>query len=120
MAKTGWIVLLVSEAFSLFLSLMLLVSPFTIMEDPEFRLGQGLVLLRLWGGTWLALTAVALAILFTSFRRGERWAWYALWVLPLLWLSHFALAPDLIHNLVLAIVTAAALGMTYRTFFRSA
>jgi hypothetical protein len=36
------------------------------------------------GGAWLLLVGVlSLAISVTALRRGERWAWYAMWVWPL-------------------------------------
>ena len=30
---------------------------------------------------WATMNALATMILFTPYRRGERWAWYAIWVL---------------------------------------
>jgi len=119
MARVGWIVLLINELLSLLLSFLLITVPFTVMTLPEFQVGKAHVILRGWGFTWLALSIVVLVILLTSFRRNERWAWYTLWVLPLLWLSHFFLAMDTIHNLVFAIISAVALLMTYRQFFAS-
>ncbi len=41
----------------------------------------------------------------------------ALWLLPLLWLTHFLVNPATVHNLVIAIVTALGLILPYRTFF---
>jgi hypothetical protein len=36
------------------------------------------------GGVWLLIIGVlSLAICLTALRRGERWAWYAMWVWPL-------------------------------------
>ena len=58
-----------------------------------------------------------LIILFKSFRKGEQWAWWALWLLPLLWLSPFLVNPATVHNLVIAVITALGLILPYRTFF---
>jgi hypothetical protein len=113
MAKAGFVVLVATEVFSLLISLTMVISPFTVLNRPEFRLGEGELLSRGWGITWLALSVVILVLLFTAFRRGSRWAWLVITVVPLLWLAHFMLAPETVHNLVLALVTAVALGVTY-------
>ena len=113
MAKVGFVVLVVTEVFSLLISLTMLISPFTVLNRPEFRPGEGELLIRGWGITWLALSVVILVVLLTAFRRGYRWAWLVMTVVPLLWLAHFLLAPDTVHNLVLALVTGLALGVTY-------
>lgn len=42
-------------------------------------------LLRLVGLNWLASSLVAMTIAVTGLRRGERSAWYALWVLTAYW-----------------------------------
>ena len=38
---------------------------------------------------------LALVMTLIPYRRGERWAWFTLWMLPLLWVSQFVLSPDL-------------------------
>lgn len=47
------------------------------MIDQKWRSG---------GATLLAMAVLSGAICLTGFRRGERWAWYALWAVPL-WLA---------------------------------
>ncbi len=113
MGKVGFVVLVVTEVFSLLISLTMVMSPFTVLNQPEFRPGEGELLIRGWGITWLALSVVILVVLFTAFRRGHRWAWLVTTVVPLLWLAHFLLAPDTVHNLVLALITGVALGVSY-------
>jgi hypothetical protein len=115
-SKTGWGVLVGTEVLSLLISVTMLFSPFTVLSEPRFREGEGALLIRGWGVTWLVLSAVLLVVLFTAFRRGQRWAWLVLWVVPALWLAHFLLNTDTVHNLVLAVVTAAALTLTYPWF----
>jgi hypothetical protein len=59
----------------------------------------------------------AVVTIVIPYRRGERWAWFALWMLPLLWLSQFVLSPDLSYYLVLAIISTVGLILPYRRFF---
>lgn len=53
-------------------------------QDPEVAAlyAMDLALLGMSIGAFAVLAAVIAAI---PYRRGERWAWYALWVVPLLW-----------------------------------
>ena len=53
-------------------------------QDPEVAglYAMDLALLGMSIGAFAVLAAVIAAI---PYRRGERWAWYALWVVPLLW-----------------------------------
>jgi hypothetical protein len=44
----------------------------------------------------------------------EQWAWWALWLLPLLWLSNFLVNPATVHNLVIAVITALGLILPLR------
>jgi hypothetical protein len=72
-----------------------------------------------WGLTWVRFTIFALVITLIPYREYERWAWYMLWLLPLLWLSHFVFSPDLVC-LMHALVTTVGLVLPYqRVFFRA-
>jgi hypothetical protein len=55
------------------------------------------------------------------FRRRERWAWWALWFYPVLWLAHlvFALPPgtDHVHQVVFVVLSLAGLLLPVREFF---
>ena len=42
-------------------------------------------------------------------RRGP--AWWALWLLPVLWLFHFLFNTATVHNLIIAIITAVGTGI---------
>jgi hypothetical protein len=53
------------------------------------------------------------------FKGGERWSWFALWMLPLGWVSQFVFLPDVTY-LVLAFLTTAGLVLSYRRFFSRA
>src|SRR5215217_92256 len=64
-----------------------------------------------------AWVILALVLILVPFRRGERWAWRTLWLLPVLWLCLFVLSPDLIGLLVLALVSVTGLLLSRRRFF---
>ncbi len=81
-----------------------------------------------------ALTTIALlstAICLTGFRRGERWAWYALWALPFWTLSIVILIlladrqpgsgtpVPVISGSILSVICVSMLGLSYRKFLRS-
>lgn len=112
-AKFGVMLLLLSNAISAVASIVMLISP-SVLPDAWLRSGGSDVLIRAWATTWLALSAVLLIVLKTSFRRGARLPWILMWIVPIVWFSHFLLAPGSTYNLVLAIVTCVALAMTYR------
>lgn len=48
------------------------------------------LLSRLVGALWIGLSALSIVVSATGYRRGELWAWYGLWVLPLVMLLIFA------------------------------
>ncbi len=85
-------------------------------------------------GDGAALTTVALlsiAVCLTGFLRGERWAWFALWALPLwMMLSAFFLLSvnklpgsgtpvPIISGSIFSMICVSMLGLSYRKFFRS-
>jgi len=59
---------------------------------------------------------LALVMSLIPYKRGERWAWFTLWILPLGWVSQFVLLPD-VSYLVLAFLTTVGLVLPYRRFF---
>ena len=88
----------------------------------------------LWRAEGAALVAVgvlAVAISLTALRRGDRWAWYAMWVFPLwialVYLVFWIVQPDLsagipvpmISGAVFLVITVATLGLSYRRYVRS-
>jgi hypothetical protein len=81
-----------------------------------------------------ALTTIALlsmAVCWSGFRRGERWAWVALWALPLwsIMTVFFILMVEklpgsgtpvpAISGSILSVICVSILGLSYRKFFRS-
>ena len=113
--KYGWLILAVSAVFGIVAAGLTTLPPLSWFTDPVIIMSYSLM--GGWGVTWVGFNLLALILTLIPFRRGERWAWYTLWMLPLLWLSLYALAPDLRLYLALAVVTAAGLILPYRRFF---
>ncbi len=119
--RYGWMILFASAVLGIFGGVVLM---FPSLMSPSYPMSQSarvLWLTRAWGITWVGFNIFALAVIVGPYRRGERWAWYTLWLLPLLLLSYFVLAPHIPMNLVLAILTAAfGLILPYRRYFSDA
>jgi ABC-type antimicrobial peptide transport system permease subunit len=115
--RYGWIILLVGAVLGLLTGLALTFAPLSIMVEPAFAAGNVTGVLRAWGITWIFFNIFALVILLRNFRKGERWAWWVLWLLPLLWLFHFLFNPFTVQNLLIAVITALGLVLPYRRFF---
>jgi hypothetical protein len=89
------------------------------------------VLLRMAGAAEIMIALLSTPVCLTGFRRGERWAWFALWVIPLWFLitDFFILtveklpgsgtAVPVIPAFTLALICMATLGLSHRKFFRS-
>lgn len=79
--------------------------------------------LRLFGLFWLAFGLLLMAISVTAYRRGQKWAWYALWVLPLIFIGWIAIDPLTLGEstgafmLSSLIVSLIGLLLPYRKFF---
>src|SRR5215204_1681758 len=113
--KYGWVILAVSAVFGIVVAVMTTLPPLSWFTDPVIVTAYSLM--GALGVTWVGFNLFALVLTLIPFRRGERWAWFTLWMLPLLWLSQFALSPDLSYYLVLAIISAVGLILPYRRFF---
>lgn len=84
---------------------------------------------RMGGLQYLFLGLFGMAIMLTGFRRGERWAWYTMWLFPFFLASHSLVIlraykhPDagtpepLVSGSVMFVVTAPTLALSYRKFF---
>ena len=87
-----------------------------ILSDPAYR--ETYPLVGALGTALVGFNVLALVVILIPFKRYERWAWYALWMLPLQWLLQFAFLPDLAY-LMLAMLTTAGLLLPYQRFFSS-
>lgn len=86
-------------------------------------------LVRAGGANLLVLGLFGMAVSWTGFRRGERWAWYAMWLWPvwfalvvLLLMSVYKLPgpgvpPPFVSGPVFLILSVLALLLPYRKFF---
>ena len=86
---------------------------------------------RMDGAAITMIAFMSIAVCLTGFRRGERWAWFALWAIPLwsMMTAFFILSVDklpdsgtpvpIISGTILSVICSAALGLSYRKFFRS-
>ena len=70
------------------------------------------------GTALVGFNVLALVVILVPFKRHERWAWYALWMLPLQWILQFVFFPDLAY-LTLAMLITVGLLLPYRRFFSS-
>jgi hypothetical protein len=116
--KYGWVILSVSAVFGIMAAVMTTLPPLSWFTDPVIIMTYSLM--GALGVTWVGFNLFALILTLIPFRRGERWAWVTLWMLPLMWLSQFVLAPDLSYYLVLAIISTVGLILPYRRFFSRA
>lgn len=115
--RYAWIVLLLSAVLGLLAGPTLVLTPLSIMVKPAFAAGNVPAILWTIGFAWIFFNVFVALVLFRNFRGGERWAWGSLWLLPDLWLFHFLFNTATVHNLVIAIITAVGLILTYREFF---
>ena len=69
----------------------------------------------------LGLAILGMSIAALSYRRGERWAWYALWYLPAAWLaysgSQAVLGNSVVLPSVLVIISLLGLLLHVRRFW---
>ena len=84
---------------------------------------------RMGGVQYIFLGLFSIAIALTGFRRGERWAWYTMWLFPLFFASHSlvilsaynhleaGIPAPLVSGPVVLVVTALTLVLSYRKFF---
>ena len=73
------------------------------------------------GLTMLGVAVFVTAISLTSYRRGERWAWYVMWYVPVFWglaaLVYIDLWGEALFFTLLTIVSLLGLLLPYRKFF---
>lgn len=98
-AAASWVFVAVSV-----LSGVIAVSVYAPMEDPFESDAQ--VLIATFGVGMAVLGAV---VALVPFRRGERWAWRALWIWPAFFVAHVIGLGTVVPDLPLALVTTVAL-----------
>lgn len=113
--RYAWMILAVDVILSLVSALITTLPPITWFWNPLYTSEYSIM--GAWGISWIGFEILALIVILIPFRRGERWAWFTLWLLPALWVSLFILAPDLIGLLVLALISITGLLLSWRRFF---
>ena len=86
-------------------------------------------LVRAGGVNLFLLGLLSMVVAATAFRRGERWAWFAMWLLPL-WLAMIVLLllsmykpggpgapPPLVSGAIFFVITVVTLGLSFRKYF---
>ena len=110
--KYAWTILFVSALVGIFGGVILLFPTDSASLSP-----RDVWVIRAWGITWVGFNILVLALSVGPYRRGERWAWYTLWLVPLLFIGYFLIAPETVYSyLVLATLTALGLILPYRRY----
>ena len=110
--RVGWIFEAVVSAAILAFGIVVMLLP--VDGDALLLRADGLALIGL--GLFGGLIAIV------PFRRGERWAWWALWFYPMFWTVHLIndLPPgnDHVHQVVFIALSLAGLLLTIRPYLR--
>ena len=115
--RRAWIVLMVSAVLALLAGQTLVLSPLSIVVEPAFAAGNVPAVLGTPGLTWVLFNVFIVLVLFRNFRNGERWAWWAPRLLPVMWLFHLLFNTATVHNRVIEIIAMLGLILTCRTVF---
>ena len=113
--KYAWVILAADVAIGLVSAITTALPPLSWFTDPLYTTSYSVM--GAWGISWVGFEILALVIILVPFRRGERWAWWTLWLLPALWVCLFVLSADLIGLLVLALISVTGLLLSWRRFF---
>src|SRR5215212_10175245 len=110
----GWMILSANAILGIFAALIVGLPSLYMLSDPMYR--ESYPVVGALGTALVGFNVLALVVILVPFKRHERWAWYALWMLPLQWLSQFVFFPDLAY-LMLAMLTTVGLLLPFRRFF---
>ncbi len=135
--KYAWVVPSAMGLFFFFSSVAVLISPgiFTGAEGmiqsltggPFSQLSPGLQnyiywLIRVFGFTGLGLGGFLTVVSATAYKKGERWAWYVMWIMPVTFLidmlndfSATAYVDDM--SIIILAIFVVGLLLPYRKFF---
>lgn len=113
--RYAWVILAADVVLGIVSALTTTLPPLSWFTDPLYSAGYSIM--GAWGISWVGFEVLALVIILVPFRRGERWAWWTLWLLPGLWLCLWVLAPEIVGLLVLVLVSVTGLLLSRRGFF---
>jgi hypothetical protein len=112
--RYGWIILSASALLGIVAAVVTTFPPLYVFTSSLY---EGVYpILGALGTALVGFNILALVMSLIPYKRGERWAWFTLWILPLGWISQFVLLPD-VSYLVLAFLTTVGLVLPYRRFF---
>ena len=117
--KYAWILLVAAEIFAMVVALVDTFATIAVFNSfSSEKLGPDATgLIRGLSSLWVGMNLFGLAITLKPYRNGEKWAWYTLWYLPLIFSLHFLLIFPTSLNLTLAILPFLGLVLPYRKFF---
>jgi hypothetical protein len=112
--RYGWMILSASAVLGIIAAVTTTFPPLYVFSSSLY---EGVYpMMGALGTALVGFNILALVMALVPYRRYERWAWYALWLLPLQWISQFVFLPE-VPYLVLAVLTAVGLVLPYRRFF---
>ncbi len=112
----GWMILSANAILGIVAALVTTLPPISWSWNPTFE--STYPILGALGTALVVCNIFALIMILIPYRRYERWAWFTLWMLPLMWVSQFVFLPDVTY-LVLAMLTTVGLLLPFRRFFSS-
>jgi hypothetical protein len=115
--RFGWMILSASALLGIVAAVVTTFPPQYVFSSSLY---EGVYpIMGALGTALVGLNILALLMSLIPYRRGERWAWFTLWMLPVGWVSQFVFLAD-VSYLVLALLTAVGLVLPYRRFFSRA
>ena len=112
--RYSWMILSANAILGIIAALVTTLPPISWFWNPAFE--SAYPVLGALGTALVVCNIFALVVIVIPYRRHERWAWYTLWMLPLMWVSQFVFAPDITY-LMLAALTTTGLLLPFRRFF---
>jgi hypothetical protein len=115
--KNAWVLITIIGALGVFSSLMMIAG----IGVPTLS-GYSLYIARFGGISLFGYGITGMAVSMTAYKKGERWAWYVLWYLPIYFIVDTALTyqqggSDWPVSIILTLISLAALLLPYRIFF---
>jgi uncharacterized membrane protein YozB (DUF420 family) len=112
--KYGWMILSASAILGVFAAVLTTMPPIYVFSSAIFE--RTCPIMGALGTALVGFNILALVMTLIPYKRGEKWAWYTLWLLPLQWVSQFVFSPD-VPYLILALLTTVGLVLPYQRFF---
>jgi hypothetical protein len=121
--KYAWVLLFAPAIIALIIGAMDLFRP---LEPSYIPTPSEAFHIRAYGAAGTGVGIFGLAIILKSFRRGEKWSWYALWYYPIFYLvlygylqatSFAGLGPGSVLLPVFAAISLVGLVLPYGKFF---